>query len=133
MPQLTQRGAVESRQQTTKDVKRKVRRSRSRRVSLGGSRPALRYGLIGLCVITLLGWMNVYAQVTVAGNTRCQLRRAYEQEKLKNQKLRIKLDVLRRPQNVVAQARTSGMVYATQYEYIGRQQKVASAENGAGD
>ena len=76
--------------------------------------------------------MSVYAR-----GDRCRIHSqptvtAYKQEKLKNQELRIKLDALRRPQNVVAEAQKSGMVYATQYEYIGRQQKVASAGKWGG-
>jgi hypothetical protein len=88
---------------------------------------------VGLCVLVLLGWMSVYAQLAVAGYARSELLAACKQEQLKNQELRIKLDTLCRPRNVVAEAQKSGMVYATEYEYVGRPRNVASTGNGADD
>lgn len=133
MPAVAQRGAVQTRQQTTTNATTKVRRSRPRRATNGGLTPAMKYGLIGLCVIVLLSWMSVYARLAVAGKTRSELTKACAREQLRNQQLRIQLDVLCRPRNVVADAQKSGMVYASRYEYIGGRQHVASAEGGAGD
>ena len=133
MPAIAQRRADLNRQQTTSDVTRKVRRSRPRRRVRGAFPPALRLGLVGLCVLVLLGWMSVYARLAVAGYARSDLLAACKQEQLKNQELRIRLDTLRRPQNVVAEAQKSGMVYATEYEYVGGPRDVASTGNGAGD
>ena len=132
MPAVAQRRADQSRQQTTTDVTRKVRRSRLRRKRRRAYPPALRFGLVGLCVLVLLGWMSVYAQLAVAGYARSDLLVACKRQQLTNQELRIRLDILCRPQNVVAEAQKSGMVYATQYEYVGRSRDVASTGNGAG-
>ena len=88
--------------------------------------PALIFALV-------LGWMSVYARIYVNDCSNSKLNKICTIERMKNQRLKLKLDSLSSPHNVVAAAQKSGMVYATRYDYIGKVQALASAGEGIGE
>lgn len=133
MAAVAQRRVEETRQQTTVTGTRRVRRARPRRRAWARYRPmfSLIAGVLGLGLV--LGWMSVYGRLAVAGYNRSELVAACRQEQLKNQRLKLKLDSLTSPQSVVAAAQKAGMVYATEYEYLGKPPRLADAGRGAGE
>jgi len=75
----------------------------------------------------LLGYVNVYARVTVAGYSRGRLDSVVRAEKIRNERLKLTYNSLCSPARVVAAAEKSGMVYPSNYEYLRDTRMVASA------
>lgn len=87
-----------------------------------------RLAVLAFCLIGLFGYASIYGNLTVAGYNRSKLMDAYRSELLENQRLKVEWISLGSPNRVVAAAEKSGMVYATDYEYLGKPQTVASAD-----
>lgn len=121
--------AETSRQATTRESRKSTNRKARKRQS-AMYRGAIKYAFGFLAVVLLFGWMCVYAMVTATGINRSDISRQLRREQITNQRLKMRLDSLSCPQNVVIAAQKAGMVYATQYEYVGKPQTVASAGKG---
>ncbi|MCL5102521.1 MAG: hypothetical protein M1133_00205 [Armatimonadetes bacterium] len=105
---------------------RKVRRTRVRRSPRIGFWLTSRAVICVIAGLSLFGWMSVYAKLTVTGYSRSRLLQMCRQEQLKHERLEVKWNSLSSPHNVVAAAEKSGMVYATDYDYIRSPQTIAS-------
>lgn len=130
MAAVMERGSAETSRQTTTRGSRKWTNRKARGRQTVMCRRAIKYAFGILAIVLLFGWMCVYAMVTATGINRSDVARQLHREQLRNQRLKMKLDYLSCPQNVVVAAQKAGMVYSTQYEYIVKPQSVASAEKG---
>lgn len=103
--------------------RRKVARWKSPKFLLG----MLCAGLVcGFCFV------NTYANLAKTGYSRDELTNIYNQEKLENEQLKVQWNLLSSPRNVTAAAEKAGMIYAKDYDYLGKEKKtVASASESA--
>lgn len=132
MAAVAERRPAETRQQTTVNGTRKVKRAKPKYRVWNRYRPALILASVVLGLVILLGWMSIYARLAVTGYSRSELVSALKHEQLKNQRLKMKLDSLTRPQSIVVAAEKAGMVYASEYEYVGKPARLADA-SGTGN
>ena len=72
-------------------------------------------------------FVNTYANLAVTGYSRDELSNTFNEEKIKNEELKVQWNLLTSPRNVVASAEKSGMIYAKDYDYLGKPKTVASA------
>lgn len=108
---------------------RSPRRTRVNRSPRSMFRRAGRLILIAITLAFLFGYVSVYANLTKTGFSRSKLTQMCRVERLRNERLKVEWIRHCSPETVVAAAEKSGMVYATEYEYVGQQQNVASAEH----
>ncbi len=133
MAAVAMRGSAAERQTTTSQETRKKRRPKRARRSPNKFKQLFMLVVPALVFLLALGWMSVYARITVNDCSSPKLKAICRQERMKNQRLKLKLDSLSSPHNLVAAAQKSGMVYTTSYDYIGKAQAVASAGEGVGE
>jgi len=117
-------GAVASRPRPT-------RRARVRRRPASRIRRYATLVFSALVLACLFGYVSVYASLAKEGYSRSDLVRIQREETLENQRLKVELDSLCSPHKVVARAEESGMVYATQYDYVAEPETLASLPNSA--
>ena len=118
--------AATVRRQTADQPVRTTRRTRVRRSPRSSFRRAGRLVLL-VSAAFLFGYIGVYASLAKTSYNRSNLVQMCREEKLRNERLKVEWTRRCSPQNVVAAAEKSGMVYATNYEYMGASQTVASA------
>ncbi|MCE5313619.1 MAG: hypothetical protein ABFD49_01500 [Armatimonadota bacterium] len=104
-------------------------RARSRRLRFARFKHGLKMLLPVIAVVMLFGWVAVYANVTVTGYNRARLTAECRAAKLMNERLKVEYNRLSSPHKVVAAAEKTGMVYATDYDYVHPPQTVASAKS----
>ena len=119
--------------QTAAQPVRTTRRTRVRRSPRSSFRRAGRLVLLVSALAFLFGYVNVYASLAKTSYSRSRLVQMCREEKLKNERLKVEWTRRCSPQNVVAAAEKSGMVYASNYEYMGASQTVASAKRFGDD
>lgn len=102
-------------------------RRRSRR-RMGG---AIKLVLSIVLLIVVFGYVSVYASLTTTSYDRSELMKQYEQEKIKNQRLKLELIRLSSPGHVMAGAERAGMIPAQDYDYLRTPDTVASAKGQA--
>lgn len=78
-------------------------------------------------VTFIFGYVNVFANLTAAGYNRSRLLTEYRQEKIINERLRVQHIMLSSPDRLTVSAGKSGMIYANQYEYLKKPNKIAQA------
>lgn len=81
-----------------------------------------------LVLAFVFGYVNVYANLTMTGYNRSKLMTVCREEKLKNERLKVQWNSLSSPHKVVTAAEKSGMVYASDYDYLNKPKTIASAE-----
>lgn len=119
--------AATVRKQTADQSARTTRRVRVRRSPRSSFRRAGRLILLVSILAFSFGYVNVYANLAKTSYSRSRLVQMCREEKLQNERLKVEWTRRCSPQNIVAAAEKSGMVYATDYEYIGVSQTIASA------
>ena len=112
--------------------RRTVRRVRVRRRTRIDFRRFSRFLLCVLTLASLFGYVSIYANLTVAGYNRSKLLDMCRQERLDNQRLKLRWDALSSPNYVVSAAEKAGMVYATQYDYLDKPERLASTAGPRG-
>lgn len=108
------------------DVLRVSRRHRKRRNAVFVRTLA---GVVGM--VSLLGYIGMYAQVTMYGYRRAELTRQLRQVDMQNQALKAEIQMLTSPDRLAAVAQSAGMVQNTKIVYIaspGSTVNVAKAE-----
>jgi hypothetical protein len=83
------------------------------------------YVVASLLLVLTLAYIAVYANFRMEGYTRSALIEQRRQEKLQNERLRVKLSVLNAPDVLVDKVVKSGMVCATQYMYLTETRQVS--------
>lgn len=125
--------AATVRKQNIDQPVRKTRRTRVRRSPRSSFRRAGRLVLLVSALAFLFGYVNVYANLAKTSYNRSRLVQMCREEKLKNERLKVEWTRRCSPQNIVVEAEKSGMVYATEYDYIGEPETIASAARLADD
>lgn len=110
---------------------RRVVRRRRRTSAL--SSPKSFFVMMGMVLVVGLCFVNTYAHITVTGYNRDQLTNTYNEEKQKNEDLKVQWNLLSSPHNVVASAEKSGMIYAKDYDYLGKPKSIASVPQSVKD
>ena len=80
-----------------------------------------------LALAFLFGYVNLYANLAVTNVSRSKLLDMCREAKIENERLKIDLAVRSSPNNIVEVANKSGMVYATEYDYLDAPRTLASA------
>ncbi|MCX6344509.1 MAG: hypothetical protein NT018_05470 [Armatimonadetes bacterium] len=133
MAAVATRGSAAQRQTTTSQETRKKRRPKRARRSLNKFKRLFILVVPALIFALALGWMSVYARISVNDCSNPKIKEVCRGERMKNQRLKLRLDSLSSPHNLVAAAQKSGMVYAARYDFIGKPQAVASAGERTGE
>lgn len=133
MAAVTMRGSVEERQTTTSQVKKRTISPKRAQKSPSKIKRLLLLVVPALIFALALGWMSVYARISVNDCSNPKLKEVCRGERMKNQRLKLRLDSLSSPHNLVTAAQKSGMVYAVRYDFIGKPQAVASAGERTGE
>jgi hypothetical protein len=85
-----------------------------------------------LALACLFGYVSIYAHLTMTGYSRSKLLETCRQERLQNQRLKMRMDALSSPSYVVSAAEKAKMVYATQYDYLDKPERLASTAGPQG-
>jgi len=86
------------------------------------------FGLIGSILLFLIFAYAAYAANSLVQDRRySQLVAQQRQEKNRCERLSVRLSALGSPDKVKAAASTAGMVYAKEYDYVGKAGRVASS------
>jgi cell division protein FtsL len=83
--------------------------------------------LCTLAMVSLLGYIGLYAQVTIYGYKRADLSRSMRQIEMENQALRAEIQTLSSPDRLSAVATASGMTPSSEVVYISTQGDVRVA------
>ena len=83
--------------------------------------------LVVSVVTFVFGYVNAFANLTAAGYNRSRLLSEYKQEQIINERLRVQHVMLSSPDRLTVSANKSGMIYANQYEYLKKPNKIAKA------
>ena len=102
-------------------------RRRRRKVARWKS-PKFLLVMLGFTLFLGFCFVNTYANLAVTGFSRDELSNTYNEQKIKNEELKVQWNLLSSPHNVTAAAQKSGMIYAKDYDYLGKPKSVASAK-----
>ena len=83
--------------------------------------------IAGVFLFLVFAYGVFAAHSLVQGRRYSQLVIDQREEKIRTERLTVRLNALRSPDKVIAAAAKSGMVYAKEYDYIGRAGRVASS------
>jgi hypothetical protein len=84
--------------------------------------------VLAIGIVTFIfGYVNVFANLTAAGYNRSRLLTEFRQEKIINERLRVQHVMLSSPDRLTVSASKYGMIYANQYEYLKKPNKIAQA------
>jgi cell division protein FtsL len=113
---------IEYHQPSAQRKQRKLRKKRNRTFLKGF---AYVFGLI-----SLFGYIGVYAQVTSCGYRRAELQKQIRQAEVENSALRAEIEMLSSPGRLSAAAQGAGMTASADSVFIGGQEstRVAKAE-----
>lgn len=75
-------------------------------------------------------YVAVYGTLATTSHSLSELQKALRREQILNERLRIDLERKLSPQGVVGAAQASGLVYATEYDYLRDSRDVAKAPAG---
>jgi hypothetical protein len=110
-----------SRNTTTRTRPRRRVRSRANNI--------MRAFAMAIGLAFLFGYASVYANLAKTGYTRSELSAMCRRQRIENERLRVEMVRRSSPNYVVAAAKQSGMIPATQYDYLNKPRTVASAKN----
>lgn len=102
-----------------------IRKVRVRRRPRSLLRKNARYACLLTALLGVFGYVALYASLTATSFDRSRMMNEFKAEQIKNERLRI--DYIRRssPASAMGHAQRVGMVYARQYDYLGRSNTVA--------
>jgi hypothetical protein len=87
------------------------------------------YGVLCAALMCIFGYVWLYANLTATSFDRSRMMNEFKAEQIRNE--RLKVEYVRRlsPAYAMAAAEKAGMVYAKQYDYLGKSDTVARAGN----
>ena len=112
--------SAQRRQQPTPQVSRRRRRKRAAAIT--------RSVICALGIVFLLGYISLYAQVTLYGYRRAELTRQIRDLEMQNQGLRAEIQMLSSPERLSTAAIEAGMVPSASVVYIPRPAGVTVAK-----
>lgn len=128
----TARVTAVPRETSTYQRSRSTTRTRLRRRVRSRASNIMRAFTLAIGLAFLFGYASVYANLAKTGYTRSELSAMCRRQRIENERLRVELVRRSSPNFVVAAAKQSGMIPATQYDYLNKSRTVASAGNNNG-
>ncbi len=106
---------------------RTTSKSRRRRTA----RPRILRALTTICCAFALAfaffYVAVYGNLTTRSHSLSELQKTLRQQQITNERLKIELEKKLSPRGIVSAAQTSGMIYATDYDYLQDTRSMAKA------
>lgn len=129
MNAVAERASTSTRSNTT-PRRRQSTRGRVKRRRRMDFRRFSSFLMASAALLSLFGYVSVYAHVKVTGYNRSRLMDQCREERIRNERLQLRYNTLTSPNHVVMAAERVGMVYATRYDYLQKNSRVASAKTG---
>jgi hypothetical protein len=87
-----------------------------------------RYAFLFAALVGVFGYVALYANLTATSFDRSRMMNEFKGEQIKNERLRVEYVRRVSPASAMDAARKTGMVYAVDYDYLGKSNTVARAD-----